>query len=221
MSLYNELRPSISLDNPDLMNSYNWDVWYGQIQSGSKAIHAANPDVLIFLSGLNSDTDLSPVVNGTPLTPGTATFSRDDFPGYQDKLVLELHSYDIVVPVTDCTSYKEGLMQAGYSAAAPSDTPHGQVANRFPVVMTEWGFKQDYLTWADTYAMCVTQFLGSGIGSGFMIWVLGGSYYIRNEKLNADESWGLLNHKWSEWRMEYFIETGLKPLVNQTLLSAG
>ncbi|PSR87116.1 glycoside hydrolase superfamily [Coniella lustricola] len=218
MSLYNELRPPFSSTKPDLMRTYNWDVWYEQIQAGSKAIHDLNPDVLIFLSGLNGDTDLEPVVDGSPLIPSNTTFQRADFAGYDNKLVLELHSYDILLPVTDCLRYQEEIMQAGYSTASDSR----EVANRFPMVMTEWGFKQDNTTWLEnTYAICVQEFLGSRIGSGWMIWVLSGSYYSRKGNHDADESWGLLDHEWSAWRSPDYIEGGLKPLVKQTLGSTG
>lgn len=213
MSLYNELRPPFSADNPDLMQNYTWEVWYEQIKRGTDAIHAANPDVLIFLSGLNGDTDLQPVVDGTALTPSNATFRLADFAGYQDKLVLELHSYDIVFSVANCPSYNEQLFTEGYSAVT------GNATNRFPVVMTEWGFTNDAVTWRNgTYATCVQQFLKEVVpGTGWMIWVIGGSYYIRQGKQDYDESWGLLNHDWSDWRSPDFIDGGLKPLVSTTL----
>lgn len=218
MSLYNELRPPFSQTNPDLMQTYNWAVWYTQIRRGADAINAANPDVLIFLSGLNGDVDLQPVVDGTPLVPSDATFDAADFRGYADKLVLELHSYDIVTPVADCPSYNDGLVRAGYAAV------RGAAANRFPVVLSEWGFAQDASTWrgegssSSKYATCVQRFLGGEFpGTGWMIWVLSGSYYIRQGNQDADESWGLLSHDFSDWRSPDFIEAGLKPLVSDTL----
>ncbi|KAF3771168.1 family 5 glycoside hydrolase, partial [Cryphonectria parasitica EP155] len=226
MSLYNELRPPFSESNPDLLEAYTWEVWYEQIKRGATAISLAHPDVLIFLSGLGGDTDLRPVVSGEPLEPGTAPFDLADFAGSEDKLVLELHSYDIVSPVTDCPSYHEGLVEAGYSAAQRSDdgkkssrNGNSTATNRFPVIMTEWGFTQDATTWKDgMYAKCVQKFLGEEFpGTGWMIWVIGGSYYTRQDKQDADESWGLLNHDWSDWRSPEFIEGGLKPLVRKTL----
>lgn len=192
------------------MDNYTWEVWYDQIQRGSSAINSANPDVLIFLSGLNGDTDLQPVVDGTALLPSNATFQRLDFAGYEDKLVLELHSYDIVIPVDACPLYNDGLFENGYSALK------GNAANRFPVVMTEWGFAQDASTWQhSTYATCVQNFLKNEVpGAGWMVWAIGGSYYIREGTQDSDEPWGLLNHDWSDWRSPDYIEGGLKPLVS-------
>lgn len=222
MSLYNELRPPMSSDNAEeLMKTYNWEFWYWQMKQGANAIHENNPDVLIFLSGLTGDADLSPVADGTPLEPSEGTFNKTDFAaGFEDKVVLELHSYDIVNPVTDCPSYSEELFEAGFSAMVPdSYTPTATTRNRFPVMMTEWGFAQDDKTWRDgKYARCVQDFLQTQVpGAGWFIWSLGGSYYTREGKQDSDESWGLLNHEWSEWRSPSFIQKGLKPLVQNTL----
>lgn len=217
MSLYNELRPPFSDEKPDLMENYTWAVWYDEVKRGAGAIHQANPDVLIFLSGINGDTDLQPVVEGTALVPGNATFNSGDFAGYREKLVLELHSYDIVFPVANCPSYNDNLFEMGYSAQT------GNATNRFPVVMTEWGFTNDASTWRNsTYATCVQQFLKDVVpGAGWMIWVIGGSYYTRQGDQDHDESWGLLTHDWSDWRSPEFIDGGLKPLVSKSPGSEG
>lgn len=213
MSLYNELRPPLSVSG--LLDQYNWEVWYDQIKRGSSAINSANPDVLIFLSGLNGDTDLQPVVDGTALLPSNATFRRSDFAGYQDKLVLELHSYDIIFSVDTCPLYNANLFEMGYSAV------RGNATNRFPVVMTEWGFTQDATTWNNSkYATCVQNFLKNEVpGAGWMVWVIGGSYYVRQGSQDYDETWGLLNHNWSDWRSPDYINNGLKPLVSNNPIS--
>lgn len=203
----------MSSDNVDeLIETYNWEFWYEQMKKGATAIHEHNSDVLIFLSGLGGDVDLSPVADGEPLEPGEATFSKSDFaPGFEDKLVLELHSYDIVHHVTDCTSYNQKLLESGFSAMVDKKP--------FPVILTEWGFVQDGNTWRNgIYARCVQNFLGNQVpGAGWFIWSLGGSYYIREEKQDSDETWGLLDHSWSIWRSPAFVKKGLKPLVKNTL----
>lgn len=210
MSLYNELRPPLSMPSLD---NYTWEVWYDQVKNGSKAINSANPDVLIFLSGINGDVDLSTIVNGEPLEPSNRTFTRSDFAGYENKLVLELHSYNIVFSVDNCPLYNENLFDNGYSAVRDNAT------NRFPVMMTEFGFTNDATTWKnDTYAQCVQAFLRDQVpDQGWMIWVISGSYYIRQGKQDYDETWGLLNHDWSDWRSPEFINGGLRPLVSNTL----
>lgn len=248
MSLYNELRPPMNDEVLDLMDSYNWKVWYDQMKKGAAAIHAANPDVLIFLSGLDGDTDLGPVVENTAtigndngdddnnINGGGKKFNPSHFAGHgnmKKKLVLELHSYDIVNPVVDCPTYNNDLLESGYSAmvgtvggggggngsSSSKDINDNDNKNHFPVVMTEWGFTQDATTWQDNkYATCVLSFLRDEVpGAGWMVWAISGSYYVREGKQDYNEPWGLLNHDWSDWRSPEFIDGGLRPLVSITL----
>lgn len=126
MSLRNEPRePS---DNSTLVaDSYNWESWYEYVKEGAAAINDANPDPLIFLSGLSFDTYLTPVVRKTALTPGTGVFSFDDFPA--DKMVLEIHNYDN--SASDCASLESSLLTDGFEALNTSNS----AVNHFPVLM--------------------------------------------------------------------------------------
>jgi hypothetical protein len=212
MSLRNELRQPLT--NLTLYeSSYNWRDWYTYSQQAAQAIHSSNPDVLIFLSGIDSDTDLSAVVQGTALTPSTASFSFDDFPGYANKLVLELHNYANIlggISNSNCSSLESDLLQDGF------ETLGGSAPNEFPIVMSEFGFVQDATTWNGTFASCLEKYLAAE-EAGWMIWPLSGSYYIRENVTDVDESWGLLVHDWSDWRSPEHISGGLIPLVNATL----
>lgn len=183
MSLRNELR--IPLDNVTFASTaYSWEHWYTNIKKGSDAIHNANADVLIFLSGLDSDQDLSPVVNATALTPGSATFNRDDFSGYANKLVLELHAYDNIAGPgpSDCNFVQDKLSNAGFKALTD------QAKNQFPMVLTEFGLEQNGTAAHDPYISCLLEYVPS-VNAGWMIWQLGGSYYIREGTQDRDESW--------------------------------
>lgn len=126
MSLRNE--PREPTDNSTLdSSSYNWASWYGFVKQGAKAIHDANPSPLIFLSGLDFDTYLTPVVQKTALTPGTGVYSSADFPAA--KMVLELHNY--ANSASDCASLESSLWTDGFQALNTSDAS----VNHFPVVM--------------------------------------------------------------------------------------
>ncbi|KAB5542501.1 glycoside hydrolase superfamily [Coniochaeta sp. 2T2.1] len=202
MALRNEPRePSLAAAKA----TYNWRDWYGFIKQGSEAIHSANPDVLIFLSGLGFDTTLTPVVQGTALTPGTGKFNLADFPGYANKLVLELHNYEN--GATSCTSLQNNLNGNGFSALG---------ANKFPVMLTEFGFQMDASTWKGVYASCLASYLPAQ-KAGWFIWVLSGSYYIRSGTQDYEESWGLLNHDWSAWRSPAYVTGALTTMVKNTL----
>ncbi|KAF3059993.1 putative beta-galactanase protein [Daldinia childiae] len=210
MSLRNELR--IPLNNLTFASSsYSWERWYTYIKQGSSAIHKANEDVLIFLSGLDSDLDLSPVVNGTALTPGSATFNKDDFSGFANKLVLELHAYDNIFGPgpSNCTTVQVKLFNAGFKALTD------EAENQFPVVLTEFGLVQNGTSAQDPYVSCLLDYVPSA-NAGWMIWEIGGSYYIREGTQDHDESWGLLTHDWSDWRSSDFANNVLTPAAKRT-----
>lgn len=186
MSLRNELRAPLS-DVP-LLDSYNWESWYKYVRQGADAIHSANADVLIFLSGLDSDANLTAVVQDTRLSPGTGAFNRDDFDGYgNDKLVLELHIYDNFFgpPSSNCSTITREWFNAGFSTLTNSG------ATQFPLVVTEFGFPQNASADADPYASCILDYFSSQ-HAGWMIWSLGGSYYTRQGTQDFDEAWSVL-----------------------------
>ena len=206
MSLRNE--PREPQGNTAAEATYNWQGWYQYVRQGADAIHAANPAVLVFLSGLSYDTYLTPVTKGTALTPGTGVFSLSDFAGYSNKIVLELHNYQTTA--TSCSSLTSSLNSNGFSAMASGS------ALQIPVLMTEFGFKQDATTYQGVYATCLASFLPS-IKAGWMIWVVAGSYYIRNGGQDFDETWALTTHDWSDWRSPNYVQNQLIPMINATL----
>lgn len=209
MSLRNELR-SPETNATLKAQSYNWQDWYKYIKQGTSAINTVNPNVIIFLSGLDYDTYMTPVVTGAALTPGSAAFHLKDFSGYTNKLAIEIHNYE--TGATSCSSLQNNLYSKGFNAMHPEDS---DVANVFPVALTEFGFPQDATTWMNVYATCIASYMADQKGSWF-IWVVVGSYYIRQGTQDFDETWGLLNHDWSDWRSPEHIEGGLRPMVENT-----
>ncbi|KAK3904362.1 glycoside hydrolase superfamily [Staphylotrichum tortipilum] len=208
MGLRNEPRDPTNI--PSLSkSSYNWQTWYTYMRQGATAVHSANPAPLIFLSGLSYDTYLTPVVQGTALTPGTGKFSLGDFVGYADKLVLELHNYEN--SIGSCSSLQGNLERNGFEALRG-----GAGKAVMPVMMTEFGFQMDEKTWKGVYASCLASYL-PGIKAGWTIWVLAGSYYIRSGTQDYDEGWGLLNHDWSAWRSQSYIDGAFREMVRATL----
>ncbi|KAF3064444.1 putative beta-galactanase protein [Daldinia childiae] len=209
MSLRNELRKPDS--NPTLSSqSYNWRDWYTNIKKGTSAINSANPNLLIFLSGLDFDTYVTPVVQGTAFTPGSDKFKAADFQGYTNKLVLEIHNYQN--SASNCNSLKSSLYNSGFQALHADDS---KAVNVFPVLLTEFGFDMTGSAWQGTYATCIASYLAEQ-KAGWFIWVISGSYYIRSGTQDFEETWGLLKHDWSDWRSSAYIEGGLKPLVKAT-----
>ncbi|RDW87893.1 putative beta-galactanase protein [Coleophoma crateriformis] len=213
MSLRNELRPTLdSLVATTLY--YNWGTWYTNVKLGADAINAANPKVLIFLSGLLSDTYLTPAVDEAWLLPSFSTFNKHDFAA-PNKLVWELHNYDLIsAEAVTCSELQTILHLAGFSTLTSDNEK-----TALPMVMTEWGFDQDDTTYEGVYATCLVDYLPAQ-QVGWMIWVIGGSHYIREGTQDSDETYGMLNHEWSDWRSPVFIEEALIPMVNKSLSNA-
>ncbi|KAI9926958.1 hypothetical protein ASPWEDRAFT_165285 [Aspergillus wentii DTO 134E9] len=207
IGMRNELRSPD--DDSTLKDSYNWQNWYENMVENANQVHEANPDLLIFFSGLDYDTTLSPIPTAADLGNGTA-FKKDDF-SFADKIVLELHNYDS--STGSCDGLSSSLWSKGYNAL---DASNSSITNVLPVVMTEFGFTQDSSTYNGVYASCLREWLPT-MHAGWMVWVIAGSYYIREGVQDPDETWGLLDHTWSDWRSSESIEKGFKPMVQSTL----
>ncbi|KAF8855540.1 putative endoglucanase E1 [Acephala macrosclerotiorum] len=206
IGMRNELRtPS---DNTTLANDYyNWPNWYTNMVAASAIINTANPDILIFFSGLSFDTTLTPIVAGTNLG-SNIYFNETSFP-YWNKMVLELHDYEN--SVSSCSTLQSDLVGNGFSTLSGTQT------NTMPMVLTEWGHDQTDGSYTGVYASCLHSYLPS-VHAGWMIWVLAGSYYIRSGTQDYDETWGLYNHNWTAWRSPAAV-ANLETMVSATLAS--
>ncbi|KAH6639824.1 glycosyl hydrolase family 5 protein-like protein/cellulase [Boeremia exigua] len=205
---------SIGLRNefrkPDVAGSslpYDWPTWYEQNVDAANIVNAANPDILIFFSGLNYDTTLQPIPWADDLGNGQK-FLLTDF-AYADKLVLEMHNHQN--SATDCGSIESGLWNNGFRATGE------RAVNRMPVLLTEFGFSQADGSYQGVYASCLRKLMPQW-RTGWMVWALGGSYYIRSGIQDYEETWGLTNHDWTGWRNEAAIAE-LKGMVDATLAS--
>ncbi|KAL8728224.1 MAG: hypothetical protein Q9166_005527 [cf. Caloplaca sp. 2 TL-2023] len=206
MALRNELRqPS----NWRFATNVNWNTWYGNMTAGADAIHKANPDLLIFFSGLGYDSQLRQIFSDD-VVGKDISFDKSKLP-YKDKIVLEVHDYDM--DESNCTRREAKLTRNAFAALGPISP---QVKTVFPLVMSEWGFAQQPGQYQAPYASCLRNFLPEQ-KVGWMTWALGGSYYIRSGVQDMDEPWGLLDHTWKDWRCAECIDKGLAPMVNATL----
>ncbi|CAL3966325.1 hypothetical protein PZA11_003011 [Diplocarpon coronariae] len=203
IGMRNELRKPTN--NDALLATYNWKTWYDNMVDASKVINHANPDILIFFSGLNYDTTLKPVVEGTDLGSGVV-FRKSDF-SYADKIVLELHNYQ--GSIDTCDALKGSLNNNGFN------TLSGTQANTFPILLTEWGHNQEDNSGASVYATCLRSYLPE-MKAGWFYWPVAGGYYIRNGQQNSEDVWGLYNYDWTAWRNDTNIAE-LKKAVAATL----
>ncbi|RFN54247.1 vegetative incompatibility protein het-e-1 [Fusarium flagelliforme] len=195
--------------------SYHWSDLYKYMRQGADAVHEADPEAIIVISGMNYDTYVTPLYSGEKMEPRGEVFNRDDFKGYgKDKLVLEIHTYEN--KGTSCPSLRYNLYNKGFQAMNESDP---NVAEVFPVMLTEFGQAMngpDYET-AKTYVSCLSEYLPE-IQASWFIWVIVGRYYTRQGTQEFDDSWGMKKPDWSGWRNDEYIETYLKPQIEDTAL---
>jgi hypothetical protein len=153
--------------------------------AAASAVYEANPDVLIFFSGLESDFNIEPAVGGSTVLDPFFSFSVASYE-WAGKLVFEMHEYDEGIS-SSCTVYESILLSFG----ADATTKSGDGANRAPLVISEWGHDESDSSGAynSSYSTCLTQFIVDR-QFGWMVWVLGGSYYIRSGVQDSDEGYG-------------------------------
>ncbi|EMD93538.1 glycoside hydrolase family 5 protein [Bipolaris maydis ATCC 48331] len=217
-SLRNELRSAKDAEPVD------WYTWYIHMTSAANAVHQADPDALIFFSGLSYDTYIDPIPLGKTLsgTAGTstankkATFVPTDF-AWKSKIVLEIHKYDFEGTKDDCQTFKRKWYQNGFQAVNASDPATKYV---FPMVISEWGFINNGVYWNQTtYAKCLVEMVKE-YKVGWQHWELCGSFYLQtrpnrqpNTLVGADEAWGILNYDWSAIRSPITLENSLFKMI--------
>jgi hypothetical protein len=184
MGLRNELRPALT--GAPSLHPYTWSTWKTYMTAAASAIYSANPDVLIYFSGLESDFNIEPAVGGSTLLDPGFSFDVASYE-WAHKLVFEMHEYDEGIS-NSCPVYEAILESFGADATTRT------TGNRAPLVISEWGHDETDASdaWQSAYSECLTQFIVQR-QLGWMVWVLAGSYYIRSGVQDSDESYGEFN----------------------------
>ncbi|KAJ8758914.1 hypothetical protein K2173_002693 [Erythroxylum novogranatense] len=182
MSLRNELRGP----------KQNVNDWYRYMQKGAEAVHSANPDVLVILSGLRYDKDLSFLHN----RPVNLTFS--------DKVVFEIHWYAF----SDGQAWVNGNPnQVCGSVVGNMMRMSGFLLDQgWPLFVSEFGVDQRGKNVNDNrYLGC---FLGMAAELDFdwALWTIVGSYYLREGVVGTNEYYGLLDWNWRQARNSSFLQ---------------
>ena len=162
------------------------------MQEGAEAVHSVNPDVLVILSGLNYDTDLSFIGN----RPANLTFTG--------KLVFEVHWYGF----SDGQAWVTGNPNqvCGRVVKNMMRTSGFLVDQGYPLFVSEFGVDQRGTNVNDNrYLNC---FLGvaAELDLDWALWTLGGSYYLREGVVGLNEYYGILDWNWCEISNSSFLE---------------
>ncbi|XP_031401378.1 glycosyl hydrolase 5 family protein-like isoform X2 [Punica granatum] len=177
MSLRNELRGPRS----------NVDDWYKYMQQGAEAVHTTNPNVLVILSGLNYDTDLSFLQN------------RSIHVSFARKLVFEVHWYSF----SDGRRWTAGNLNdlcGNISSRVMARAGFLARKNLSPLFLSEFGVDGRGTNAGDNrYLPCILA-MAATEDWDFAIWALQGSYYLREGVMDMEEFYGLLDDNWSNVR---------------------
>ncbi|KAF9673395.1 hypothetical protein SADUNF_Sadunf10G0019800 [Salix dunnii] len=182
MSLRNELRGP----------KQNVNDWYRYMQKGAEAVHSGNPDVIVILSGLNYDKDLSFLRN----RPVSLTFSG--------KIVFEAHWYGF----TDGEAWKNGN---------PNQVCGRVVDNMMrmsgflldqgrPLFVSEFGVDQRGTNINDNRYLGCFLSVAAELDLDWALWTLVGSYYLRQGVIGMNEYYGVLDSNWREVRSPTFLQ---------------
>ena len=184
MDLRNEMRPT----------TRDTDTWYRYIPQGANAIHGTNPDLLIIIGGLSYDIDLSFLYN-EPL----------DTSAWSNKVVYEFHLYTWshwenfnVLSNVACSALQNDLGNASGFLLSQNQRYTG------PLWMSEFGITVGSPSAAEQqWLACVAEYM-TGNDAEWDIWTLGGDYYVRSSQVNYEETFGLMDPSWVDWRNKDF-----------------
>jgi endoglucanase len=188
-SLRNEMRATIT------QIAFASGTWYQKMEEAARVVHEANPDMLVIVGGLNGGTDLMPLRSVAM-----------DTSGWAGKNVWEAHVYTWTP-----TTFSFGICallqsQIGglFGFVLEQNQPYtGPLfLSEFGVGMTD-GPNDGLNDESYAYLTCLVQWLESN-DADWALWAIQGSYYVRQGRVNVEESWGAVNFNWTEWRNPKF-----------------
>ncbi|XP_006483983.1 glycosyl hydrolase 5 family protein [Citrus sinensis] len=182
MSLRNELRGP----------KQNVKDWYRYMQLGAEAVHAANPEVLVILSGLNFDKDLSFVRNQAV----NLTFTG--------KLVFEAHWYGF----TDGQAWVDGNPNqvCGRVVDNVMRLSGFLLEQGWPLFVSEFGADLRGNNVNDNRYLNCFFGVAAELDWDWALWTLVGSYYLREGVIGLNEYYGLFDWNWCDIRNSSFLE---------------
>lgn len=196
MGLRNELRAFLLQDLNGRAD------WYEYVKRAGDLVHATHPDVLVLVGGVQSSTDL------LHLRGAEADAAKMlDTSGWAGKHVWEMHAYSFTVTFPDPFQNCD-LVKLQYGAFVGFVLEQGKPYTG-PLILSEFGVgmqggDRDGLTEQDDrYLRCLVSYMQNN-DADWAVWALQGSYYVRDQTPDADETWGLLNHDWTDWRNPAF-----------------
>lgn len=162
------------------------------MQRGAEAVHVANPDVLVLLSGLSFDNDLSFLAR------------KQVNLSFTSKHVFEVHWYGF----SDGQAWRTGNQNqvCGRIASSVMRRAGFLLDQGWPLFLSEWGLDLRGTNENDN------RYFGCALGAlaemdlDWALWALQGSYYLREDLYSPDETYGLLAWDWCKVRNQSILE---------------
>ena len=176
--------------------------WMTYISQGINTLNSANPDALIFVTGLEYDLDFSFLDEGSNTQQWININAR-----LGNKIVFEGHVYSwsgFGEIADDCSAMLSRLdRRLGWPKR-----------NNRPLVISEFGL--DINSFPDDtpslqYFNCVKRFIVEK-KLGYAVWLLGGSYYSRDGQINHGESFGVLDSNWTAYKKSSIFTRACKAM---------
>ncbi|KAE8650476.1 glycosyl hydrolase 5 family protein [Cucumis sativus] len=187
---------AMSLRNEPRGPNQNVEMWFQYMSQGTKLVHQINPNALVVVSGLSYDTDLSFLKNRS------MGFNLDN------KLVFEAHLYSFTNNMGDywtskplntfCANVNQGFEdRAGFLV-------RGQ--NPIPLFVSEFGINQMGVNEGQNrFLSCFFTYLTKN-DFDWGLWALQGSYYYREGVKNDEETFGVLDSKFTNVKNPKFLQ---------------
>ncbi|KAG6479992.1 hypothetical protein ZIOFF_063469 [Zingiber officinale] len=178
MSLRNELRGP----------RQNVEDWFKYMAMGAEAVHAANKDVLVILSGLSFDNDLG-FLSTRQLN---VSFSS------KSKLVFEVHWYSF----SNSEAWGNGNPNdvCGRISGSVTNNAGFLLDRQFPLFLSEFGIDQRGVNERDNRYFSCAMAYAADKDLDWALWTLQGSYYLREGVVELEEVYGLLSLNWTTVR---------------------
>ncbi|KAK4777827.1 hypothetical protein SAY87_018014 [Trapa incisa] len=166
--------------------------WYRYMERGAEAVHAANPDVLVVMSGLSYDKDLS-FIRDRPVNLS-----------FTGKVVFEIHWYGF----SDSRAWVDGNPNQVCGAVVGNIMRMSGflLDSGWPLFMSEFGADQRGTNANDNRYFSCFMGLAAELDLDWALWTLVGSYYLREGVVGMNEYYGALNWDWCEARNSSFLQ---------------
>ncbi|KAH8168438.1 cellulase (glycosyl hydrolase family 5) domain-containing protein [Sarocladium implicatum] len=174
------------------------DAWFDYMPRAARLVHAANPNALVIVGGINGGTDLSPL--------RSRAMDTGDWAG---KNVWEVHMYSYTITTPNFGSCDVEKVEYGalFGFVLEQDRGDGVTG---PLFLGEFGVgmqggdREDGFNQEDyDYLTCLVGYL-EGNDADWSHWAVQGTYYVRDGRIDYDETWGALDKDWNNWRNPAF-----------------